>query len=770
MNLRTTLALLALAAAGAVVWTVGPKLPGWLDPTPPAPPPADAGSLAVFHEQITPDKLKSVRIDRGKQTLLRLDRAEDGSWTLPGGWRTRGSEIDDLVKRLGSLHSRFAPYPLDGADLAKYGLDKPACVVTVRAGPTEYKLSFGEGKPEGGAFYRPTFVRLDDKLEAIRLGPGLLAVLTRPAEYYRQRRLFAAQRVPREPGSADKVERIDATRIEVKDAGKDGASFALEKGKHGWQVDRPSVDRLDPDQGNRLLEAVADLWADRFVRNNPLDVASGVGALGQPETGTAGPLTALAQAPQAPSPEPLALRTGIDKAEKVITVFRGKDKQTLLIGNVSRTAEKPANPLAPPDMPPPPGGGTEYRYARLENNPQVFELRTDKLKDVFVAASTLRDPKVVRFADKDVQGIKVWLGPRALGKESLVLSRDNKDRWQVETPGAGAAQKGTQLAEEKKVGDLLSGLSGLSGQEKETDAPVGAAALIGSSLTGAFPGAASIYPDRLRNPDAPPFDRPLATVVLTVTDLEAKPGPDGKKPTREVVLHVGRDDPVHKQLLVRVDDWPRAHRVEDGVLKLLRRPALAYRGRLLDFAVADVGQLVVEQGGKKLALSQDDSKWRMTAPAAVEVDPGKATQLADTLGKLEPAEYVTENPTADELENFGLNKPALTATVQYKGQLKSLRVGKPRGSAERYARLEGAGSVFVIGQETYDGLSRDAKSYAALGLWKAEPSAVSAVRVEKEGAEPYTLERKDGAWRLAVPFNTAAQEAVAGPLVDVLAG
>src|SRR5207248_2013976 len=105
-----------------------------------------------------------------------------------------------------------------------------------------------------------------------------------------------------------------------------------------------------------------------------------------------------------------------------------------------------------------------------------------------------------------------------------------------------------------------------------------------------------------------------------------------------------------KQLAVRVDDWPRAHLVDDSVLSLMRRPALAYRGKLFNFEPSELEQVVIErQGGRKVALTQTGSKWRMTAPAAAAVDATKATQLADALVKLEPVEYLSEDVNPAEV-------------------------------------------------------------------------------------------------------------------------
>src|SRR5262245_57973082 len=225
MNLRTTLVLFALALGGAVVWKLGPQLPARLDPRPSPPPAADAGTLTVFEEQFTPDKISRVEVSASGKPAVVFVR-EGKSWTMPGGWPTRAGEVQELIDRLASLRSRFQPLPLTGeeGELKPYGLSSPACTVRIETNERKHQLAFGEGSVEENTFYRPTYVRLDQKPEVIRLGPGLLSVLARPAEYYRKRRLFPVVREFRSPDSSDKVERLDAERVTIESRPPEGSA------------------------------------------------------------------------------------------------------------------------------------------------------------------------------------------------------------------------------------------------------------------------------------------------------------------------------------------------------------------------------------------------------------------------------------------------------------------------------------------------------------------------------------------------------------------
>src|SRR5262249_348662 len=147
----------------------------------------------------------------------------------------------------------------------------------------------GEGRPtdEDNRYYRPTYLRLDDRPEVIRLGPGLIAQLDRSQDYYQQRRLFPDERVAKEAGSAEKVERLAAREVgvEVRAAVELfgmkiplSTRFRLAHVGKEWELSQPGRDRLDPDKRNSLLEAVPDVWAEQFVQTDPAALVASVAA------------------------------------------------------------------------------------------------------------------------------------------------------------------------------------------------------------------------------------------------------------------------------------------------------------------------------------------------------------------------------------------------------------------------------------------------------------------------------------------------------------
>src|SRR5262249_20224281 len=119
---------------------------------------------------------------------------------------------------LSGLRSRFAPIPITAKTrLADYGLarDQNPLTVTVKLDQKDHALTIGEEAGESNKFVRPSYLRLDDSPEIVRLAPGLVAALDRPRDYYQQRRLFSTERVAKEENPTEKVERLIAKEIAV---------------------------------------------------------------------------------------------------------------------------------------------------------------------------------------------------------------------------------------------------------------------------------------------------------------------------------------------------------------------------------------------------------------------------------------------------------------------------------------------------------------------------------------------------------------------------
>ncbi len=710
MNFKTTLVLLVLVVAGGVLClldVVGSSLQ--LVPRPPEA--VDEGTLSTLKDELTTDKIKRIEIKHGAQDVV-LER-RGGEWALKAGnWPIRKPEVEELVGLLGSLRSRFAPIHLDDPpDLKSYGLEPPSVTVTLRAGDKEHRLAFGEESGDSNRFSWPTYLRLDDKPEVVRLAPGLLNTLKRPQDYYQERRLFRTERVAKEGDSQEKVDRLAAQAVTAKGT---GGTYALEREGQEWELHDPVHDHPDPDKLQTILTAAPDIWAEQFVNKPKKDS-----------------------------------EYGLDKPEQTLSVTGTTGQIKLLIGKRSQTKTRkvmrPAPNFGGPPMPPQPEEvHEEYRFAKLQGNPQVFEIKADKLKDVFVPPDTLRDARLARFKTEDARRVEV-----SHAGHDIVLVKD-KERWRV---SAGRDPKESQDAESSKVTELLDKLSGLQARDKD---------IIDKA-----------------DPKSYGLDKPSATIKVTV---ETKPSRDADKNATEeqsvtkktYTFAIGKHDTDKSKLYVRLEGWDRINAVEDSLLKLVERPALAYRDRrILDFSSADLAKIEVTRGGAPFTLEQVKGTWRLAAPVQADVDSSKAGQLAGDLGRLEAVEYVSETAQPDDLEKlYGLAKPTLAAKVTFsdaKKPAQTLLIGKQRsGTPEYFAKLDSAPGVCAVKKDIHDALDQDSLAYRPLQLWQLPAEDIQEIRVLKEAPE-YHLKREGQSWKITGPFEATATASLAKPMADELA-
>src|SRR5262249_34213607 len=245
------------------------------------------------------------------------------------------------------------------------------------------------------------------------------------------------------------------------------------------------------------------------------------------------------------------------------------------------------------------------------------------------------------------------------------------------------------------------------------------------------------------------------------------------KKTKTITFDLGKHDSEKAKIYVRVQGVPRINAVEDAVLKLVERPALAYRNRrVLDFADTDLAKVEVKREGGPFTLQQVKGTWRLASPVQADVDSSKASQLAGDLARLDAVEYISETATPDALDRlYGLAKPAVSAQLSFtdsKKPTETLQIGKQRDTkAEYFAKLTSAPGVFLVKKELRDALDQDSLSLRPLQLWQVGQEDIVGLKVQKDGPE-YTLKRDGQSWTIGGPFEAPAVADTIKPMAEEL--
>jgi hypothetical protein len=714
MNWKTNLLLVLLAVgAGAWLW----KGDEWAPKLAPKVPPADPEPVLALETDLAPAALARVEIAPPGEAAFAFEKTPTG-WQQAGNWPLRAQAVNELVEALGTLRTRFQPVPVsEEKGLKEFGLDaaqKPLAV-TVKANGKDHTLLFAEAPDSAEpAFARAAFVKLASG-EVLKLGADVLPVLRRPAEAYRRKQLFAgAERVklagalaappgpgaPPTMGAPRTVELPGADVTEIRVAGTvpkvlgtplwfAGSEFTLkrigatpapgtadvkqepvvqpDRLADAWALEAPVRGPADPDALRRVLAAVPDLWVEDFWP----PPASAKENLGARAVNAFNSSALHAAANIDPRPE-------LERAKQSLTVVtKSGGTVTVKFGGFAKSVEREETTSFPSPMGGPPISSTRtvttnYRYAQVVGNPQVFTVPADQLNDLFAKAGELLDARVARFDAGDVFEVQVAVP----GKPPLALTRtagdpdskkpeEQRDRWFIES------KPNPLPADAALVRDLLEKLGEFRG-----DNP-----------TDTFAGA--------------PVDAAKGAIV-TVRAREKRAKGEPEAPARTYDVRVG--SATAGKLAVQLAGWPRVARADDtagpppqgwlGSLfaerlePLFKRDAVAYRSKQLFDTTGARLTGVTTEGASAFALKRDGDDWKLTTPVSTNADRPAAEALSAQLSALRATEFVAEKAAPEH----GLEKPKVSATLAATSSKSARRAPvrrakRSRGStAARYSR------------------------------------------------------------------------------------
>jgi Domain of unknown function (DUF4340) len=818
MNLKTTIALLILAGGCALLFWKGEELAPRLGLAPRPDSSVDAGTFELLKD-LPVNQITRIEIDVAGQSKLVLQAAEGQPLELPGNWPIRRSEVDEMLHLLHDLKSRYQPIPIDDkTDLAPFGLSpeqKPITVLIVTPKET-LKLLFGEAPLQEGEnpFTRATYVRLESKNEVLRLGPQVIPTLKRSEEVYRRRQLFpeaararilepkrlappgldepspgavsaflADDRVDRiaisVPSGRFVLERVGPTPKAEPPADKPDADPVVQPARlaQSWILAEPYRDRLDPEKARAILTAVPSLWVEKFVPEpQGQDYFYGLGA----HPGVIPQLFTLlgGAIPNGAGDTPLrallnyaSLGEAVSPTATVTVTLKDGSSRTLQIGRVAGAT-----------------GSNESRFAKLENNPIVFELKADKLNDLQInftkssggspasPASDLRDPVLARFDTNQVSGIDIVAKGDAAGRQ-IKLEKTGDD-WKMVQPVADAADR-------TAVADLLGFLKGI---EARSDS------IVDGPPSAAIVGFAAVDPKVLFG-----LTPELAKRVTLTFDAKS-----GLKP---VTFLIGARNPTTNKRSVMVEGWGRINNVEDRLdsqqaSRLDRQPSSYRTLKLFDPIVSKIEEIVVQRSAADMRPAdtftlQEQAgpppKWSITAPFKAEADSAAANQLAMELGNLGTQKFVYDSATDQPftikpwpplLEAFGVgplagdalfgfDRPILTLVLKFKEPKGAedivVEIGRARSDTEFYARRKGSTGVFVVSDRVVKAANQKAEDLVDKALFHfASKPDVQSIRRQMGGQEFEIVQNNSALWEFTKPSQAKADQAKVDELAQQL--
>jgi len=194
---------------------------------------------------------------------------------------------------------------------------------------------------------------------------------------------------------------------------------------------------------------------------------------------------------------------------------------------------------------------------------------------------------------------------------------------------------------------------------------------------------------------------------------------------------------------------------------------------ILAFERDKVDEVEIASKDLRLAFAKVADRWTLTSPVAARVDPTAVEGVVGRLQTLVMKSLVAAEVADGDLAKYGLDKPALTATVGAGSARATLAIGKADETGNLYARDLSRRAVVTVEAVLADELKKKADDYRPKEVF--EFRSFNATRLEiTRGTSTVAFERvttKDGApkWQRLNPPKDVATTEVEGLLAGVSA-
>jgi hypothetical protein len=197
---------------------------------------------------------------------------------------------------------------------------------------------------------------------------------------------------------------------------------------------------------------------------------------------------------------------------------------------------------------------------------------------------------------------------------------------------------------------------------------------------------------------------------------------------------------------------------------------------VVDFERDKVARIEFENGRGKVALVNEDNRWKIVAPEPLAADQSAAAAIVARLLEMRAQGFLTDD--ASGVPRW-LARPAVRVTLTEKGGaappttvLLAPSPEKRGGSPTAYAAIEGRGPVVLVEEKPLTDLEKisltELRDRRILGSF--EPRDVKRLRV-RAGGQGVLLERSgETDWKLVEPVRGAAKGAAVDNLLYALRG
>jgi hypothetical protein len=208
-------------------------------------------------------------------------------------------------------------------------------------------------------------------------------------------------------------------------------------------------------------------------------------------------------------------------------------------------------------------------------------------------------------------------------------------------------------------------------------------------------------------------------------------------------LQVGDRTPTGGDVYARKPDENRVVLVPAIVEDTFRRTAFDLRNKMvLAFDRDKVDGLEIARGGETLQFARKGADWTIVRPAAMRADYAAIEGLVTSLQATQATKFVTQEPTAQELREYGLTQPRTSASILMGSDRVTLQLGAT-DNAETYARNAAREGVVMVAPTIVSDLAKPLEDFRRRDLFDLRSFSTKRVQITR-GSESFTFEKVTG--------------------------
>lgn len=226
-------------------------------------------------------------------------------------------------------------------------------------------------------------------------------------------------------------------------------------------------------------------------------------------------------------------------------------------------------------------------------------------------------------------------------------------------------------------------------------------------------------------------------------------------------LQVGDRTPTGGDVYAKKAGENRVFLVSGIVEDTFRRTAFDLRNKtVLAFERDKVDGLEIVRGGETLRFSRKGADWTVVQPATMRADYAALEGLITSLQATQATKFVTQEPTPQELREFGLTQPRTSASILMGSDRVTLQLGTTV-NAETYARNAASPGVVMVAPTVVSDLAKPLDDFRRRDLFDLRSFSAKRVQITR-GSESFTFEK------LTADDGTESWKNASGATVDTV--